>query len=131
MIDAYLILWRWPARRLGPALRALMARAGIPPATQTTITGLTNGTEYEFAVTASAIDGAIGPQGSLRPHRSPRAQLLIRKSTAPAGGTGFTFTQDIDNSGNFTLDEPGYQTLLQRAPWHLHGYRNRSQRFGL
>ena len=55
-------------------------------------------------------------KASLRPHRTPRAQLLSAKATAPAGGTGFTFTQDVDNSGNFTLDDQGIRTFSNVRP---------------
>ena len=63
VIDSYIILWR-PVGTTG--LTGATATSGTdtnPPATQTTITGLTNGTEYEFFVTAKP-HGVVGPQGT-------------------------------------------------------------------
>jgi hypothetical protein len=63
-IDVYSILWRPVGTSNWIGASAVYGTGGNPPATQTTITGLTNGTEYEFAVTANAVDGVFGPQGT-------------------------------------------------------------------
>ena len=114
VIFAYLIQWRpvgttsWTGAKATPI--------GFPPATQTTITGLTNGTEYEFAVTANTVDGAIGPKGTDTATPFAPGTVVISKLTAPAGGTGFSFTQDIDNSGNFALDDQGSKSFNSVVP---------------
>ena len=116
MIDAYSILWRVAGTTTWTGATGTYGAGGNPPATQTTITGLTNGMAYEFAVTANALDGAIGPQGLATATPFAPGAILIRKSTAPAGGTGFTFTQDVDNSGNFTLDHRGIRPFSNVRP---------------
>ena len=115
VIYAYHILWRPTGTTNWIGAKSIFG--STPPGTQTTITGLTNGTEYEFAVNASAVDGAIGPQGLATATPFAPGEIAIIKSTAPAGGTGFTFTQDIDNSGNFTLDDhPGIRIFSNVRP---------------
>ena len=97
----------------------------------TVIPGLVNGTEYEFGVYATATDGVVGKLGTTKATPLAPGKILIAKSTAPGGGTGFSFTQDIDNSGDFTLDdlnskvfesvEHGSYTLTEAEPQAL-GY---------
>jgi hypothetical protein len=90
VINAYSILWR-PAGTTDWI--GAKTTSGNPPATQTTITGLKNGTEYEFAVAASATNGDFGPQGlaTATPHgdigtvdRNPDERLeAINQSNNP------------------------------------------------
>jgi hypothetical protein len=51
----------------------------------------------------------VGPGGSVvcTYKNRKRASITIRKETVPPGGTGFTFSQNIDGSGNFSLDHNG------------------------
>ena len=37
--------------------------------------------------------------------------IIIRKATDPAGGTGYTFSQNVDSSGEFSLDGGGAKTF--------------------
>ena len=106
VIDAYSILWRPTGTTSWIGAKGVFGTDGAPPATQTTITGLTNGTEYEFAVTANAVDGEISPQGSATATPGAPGTVIIHKQKAPTGPIprGFVFTQDIDGSGVFPLD---------------------------
>ena len=42
--------------------------------------------------------------------------IVIEKRTAPSGGTGFNFTQDIDTSGSFELDDGEVITFTDVLP---------------
>ena len=116
MIDAYSILWRPTGTTNWIGAKGIFGTAGTPPGTQTTITGLTNGTEYEFAVTANALDGAIGPQGLATATPYAPGRINLSKYSYPAGGTGFRFTQNVDNSGDFTLNDEGRRRFSSVAP---------------
>ena len=93
VINAYSILWRPAGTTDWIGATIISGTDGDPPATQTTITGLKNGTEYEFAVTASASNGDFGPQGlaTATPHgdigtvdRNPDKRLeAINKANNP------------------------------------------------
>ena len=130
VIQHYVIQWRPINKKFWTGGKAVFG-FGNPPATQTTVTGLTNGIEYEFAVTAYAVDFTFGPQGLATATPVAPGTIVISKLTTPAGGTGFSFTQDVDNSGDFTLDdqgskrfnavEPGTYTTTEADPQGL-GY---------
>jgi hypothetical protein len=47
---------------------------------------------------------------------APPGTIIIEKRTAPSCATGFTFTQNIDTSGNFNLDDGGSKTFASVAP---------------
>ena len=40
-----------------------------------------------------------------------QGSIIIRKATDPDGGTGFTFSQDVDGSGDFSLDDGDARTF--------------------
>ncbi len=40
-----------------------------------------------------------------------QGSIVIRKATDPVGGTDFTFSQDVDGSGDFSLDDGGARTF--------------------
>ena len=104
VIDSYLIQWRPVGTTGWTGATSTTGTDTNPPATQTTITGLTNGTEYEFAVTATATNGETGPQGTATATPFAPGYIVIEKKTSPkAEDTFFNFTQDIDNSGDFTV----------------------------
>ena len=93
---------------LGPAF--LSARTTVIP-------GLTNGTEYEFGVYAYATDGETSDLGTTTATPFAPGKIIIRKSTAPSGGTGFSFSQTIDGSGNsFTLNDQGSKVFTNVTP---------------
>ncbi len=115
VIDAYSILWRPAGTISWIGAAGTFGTDSNPPATQTTITGLTNGIEYEFAVTANA-SAVVGPQGLATATPVAPGTIVISKLTTPAGGTGFSFTQDVDNSGDFTLDDQGSKRFNAVAP---------------
>lgn len=56
---------------------------------------------------ADEIRGQIG----LPPAGAGTGTIIITKSTSPAGGTGFDFTDDVPGSGSFSLDDGGQQEL--------------------
>ena len=111
----YTVLWRPVGTTSFTGTKATFGTNTSPPATQTTITGLTNGTEYEFFVTANA-NAVVGPQGTATATPFAPGQVDILKFTAPAGGTGFSFSQTIDGSGDFTLDHQGKKVFTNVTP---------------
>ncbi len=67
------------------------------------------------------------PTPTVTPTPTPATgNIVIRKVTAPGSGSGFVFTQNIDGSGNFTLDnnqsktfagvQPGTWTVTEQDP---------------
>jgi hypothetical protein len=44
--------------------------------------------------------------------------IVIKKKTKPGGGTGFVFSQDIDSTGDLSLDDRGSRTFQDVAPGH-------------
>ena len=125
VIDSYIIKWRPVGTTVWTGAAATYGTNTSPPATQKTITGLTDGTEYEFAVTANA-NGVDGPQGTATATPFDLSSITIFKATSPAGGTGFSFSQDIDASGDFILAHretkffnpvpPGTYTVTEANP---------------
>jgi hypothetical protein len=43
-------------------------------------------------------------------------RIIIEKETAPAGGSGFRFSQDIDGTGDFSLDDGQSKTFFDILP---------------
>ena len=60
---------------------------GNPPATSTTVTGLTNGTSYTFTVSATNANGT-GPASSPSNAVTPNAPPTVTSVTPSAGGDG-------------------------------------------
>ena len=72
--------------------------------TATTFTGVTPGSDFVKAT----LDNS---PGQTAPMIVGPGTIKIEKSTIPAGGTGFDFSQNIDASGNFTLNDGGTATF--------------------
>ncbi len=108
-IQGYFIIWR-------PLGTTQTFSKFVTQGTQTTITGLTNGTEYEFSVAAKT-NIATGPYGTTTAMPFAPGTVIIKKTTAPSGGTSFSFSQTIDGSGNsFTLDDQGSKVFTNVTP---------------
>ena len=93
-----------------------MTVSGSPPATSTTITGLTNGTTYTFSVTATNVMGtstASSPSNPATPVSAPEAcPCTIFGSQAPAtpdSGDG----SPVNVGTAFTTDTSGYVTGMR------------------
>jgi hypothetical protein len=64
-----------------------------------------------------APDGEIRGQIGAAPALPTTGTIHVRKATFPAGGTGFSFTDDVPGSpGNFTLDDGGVETFTGVPP---------------
>ena len=62
-------------------------------------------------------DGEIRGQIGAAPAAPTTGTIRIRKATFPAGGTGFSFTDDVPGSpGTFTLDDGGVETFAGVPP---------------
>jgi hypothetical protein len=71
---------------------------------------------FEPGDDTALIDLAAGEDVSCTFTNTQRGAIVIRKETVPAGGTGFGFTQDIDGTGPFSLDDGGSATFSDILP---------------
>ena len=79
-----------------------MTVTGNPPATSTTVTGLTNGTAYTFTVTATNANGtspASSPSNSVTPNSLPGAPTAVT-ATAGNGSATVSWTAPSSNGGS-------------------------------
>jgi hypothetical protein len=75
---------------------------GSPPATSTTVTGLTNGTSYTFTVSASNANGAgpaSSPSSAVTPNTLPGAPTAVT-ATAGNGSATVNWTAPSNNGGS-------------------------------
>ena len=130
MIDAYSILWRPAGTTSWIGAEGIFGTRRRPPATQTTITGLTYGTEYEFAVIANAADGASSPHGfdyghavrpgygnnpqSFQPYRSDTAMVLSLRKISTA--VVYSLWMVIHSQKVFNYVAPGSYEVTENDP---------------
>jgi Domain of unknown function (DUF4082)/Bacterial Ig domain/Fibronectin type III domain/Lysyl oxidase len=90
---------------IGSSAQTASTVSGAPPATSTTIGGLSNGTSYTFTVQASntAGSGAVsGPSGAVTPS-APTAPLEPTAVKATAGSSGANVTWSAPANGGSTI----------------------------
>jgi len=100
---------------IGSTAQTPVTVTGSPPATSTTVPGLTNGTSYTFTVTATNAVGD-GPASSPSNAVTPNVAPTVTSVTPSSGATGVsasvaptaTFSQAVvPNTVSFTLQDSG------------------------
>jgi hypothetical protein len=100
---------------IGSVAQTPVTVSGNPPATQTTVTGLTNGTSYTFTVSATNAVGT-GPSSSPSNAVTPAVPPTVTSVTPSSGATGVaasvaptaTFSQAVTPStASFTVVDSG------------------------
>jgi Domain of unknown function (DUF4082)/Bacterial Ig-like domain/Fibronectin type III domain len=100
---------------IGSAAQTPVTVTGSPPATSTTVNGLTNGTSYTFTVTATNAAGD-GPPSSPSNAVTPNVAPTVTSVTPSSGATGVsasvaptaTFSQAVvPSTVSFTLQDSG------------------------
>ena len=98
---------------VGSAAQTPVTVSGSPPATQTVVTGLSDGTSYTFTVSATNANGA-GPDSSPSNSVTPNTAPTVTNVTPASGATGVavsvaptaTFSQAVvPSTASFTLQD--------------------------
>jgi subtilisin family serine protease len=83
----------------------------------TTANAIETRLETSTVQVTDATNGLTFPRLDCAPDAAPSVGgITIRKVTVPVGRTGFTFSQDIDASGSFTLNDAGSKTFTGVTP---------------
>ena len=95
---------------IGSSAQTPVTVSGSPPATSTTVTGLTNGTAYTFTVSATNSVGtgaASAPSNSVTPSAGPTCPCSIWNNAAPTGASDAADTSAVNLGVQFTAASDG------------------------